>query len=413
MNAKQELREGTLPPGARDEARQLLDSLDLGLKKSFGGNRARSILNQSRVTLVGLSVADLNGSVGICGKWLPTRNRYEVTLTNKNNRKVAIKPQNILNIDCPRVKVYNKDGSSIGGRCYTNDFLFIGTDRYFELQKSCRSTGDRLILTDDGKDCLVSCTDLQECCESGPGCREIPEIAYIKQNSNQAYRGLQCHDVVDCLTDLSADATYDKISRWCRGKKVGNIRLSTLPWNLLPASTEIGDEKLKLSFDWVSIRGGRGRTKETMRPFPTLIWAHSRGIGGCSNKSSESMWIFYKELYQIVLEKGKLSPITASSLKSMQIDMRVPSIDYKMSKGTQNQLESLNKVLETCCLPKCKLTSRKKDGTRLLRCSRCRIAMYCCPEHQKEHWNVHKLNGCKVKKSKQGKKGNKKKAVKQ
>lgn len=32
------------------------------------------------------------------------------------------------------------------------------------------------------------------------------------------------------------------------------------------------------------------------------------------------------------------------------------------------------------------------DGEALLRCERCRKLTYCCAEHQRAHWKLHKKN---------------------
>jgi len=47
---------------------------------------------------------------------------------------------------------------------------------------------------------------------------------------------------------------------------------------------------------------------------------------------------------------------------------------------------------DRCELPSCR-AQKCTDGKLLKKCSGgCRgIAAYCCPEHQKEHWKVHKL----------------------
>lgn len=41
-----------------------------------------------------------------------------------------------------------------------------------------------------------------------------------------------------------------------------------------------------------------------------------------------------------------------------------------------------------CFYPNCSLQAK-------YRCGRCRGAHYCSKKHQKEHWNIHKLEGCK------------------
>merc|ERR1711908_162188 len=36
------------------------------------------------------------------------------------------------------------------------------------------------------------------------------------------------------------------------------------------------------------------------------------------------------------------------------------------------------------------LASEGPNGTALLRCGRCKEVWYCCAEHQKSHWKIHK-----------------------
>ena len=52
-------------------------------------------------------------------------------------------------------------------------------------------------------------------------------------------------------------------------------------------------------------------------------------------------------------------------------------------------LQSLAVFEKKCALPSCGL---KKSATtsKLKKCSVCYSTHYCCREHQKEHWRVHK-----------------------
>ena len=47
-------------------------------------------------------------------------------------------------------------------------------------------------------------------------------------------------------------------------------------------------------------------------------------------------------------------------------------------------------ALPFCCV-ECKRGGL--TGTKLVRCSRCKLARYCCAEHAKLHWRTHK-HGC-------------------
>jgi hypothetical protein len=51
--------------------------------------------------------------------------------------------------------------------------------------------------------------------------------------------------------------------------------------------------------------------------------------------------------------------------------------------------DSLVKVSSRCGLDSCRKQGGV-DGTTLLKCSGCRLEQYCCAQHQKKHWKIHK-----------------------
>lgn len=44
--------------------------------------------------------------------------------------------------------------------------------------------------------------------------------------------------------------------------------------------------------------------------------------------------------------------------------------------------------MSTCCLPGCEEVGK-------FTCSRCKVAKYCCSDHQKQDWSIHRKN-CKA-----------------
>ncbi|KAH8827837.1 hypothetical protein DL96DRAFT_1120602 [Flagelloscypha sp. PMI_526] len=57
-----------------------------------------------------------------------------------------------------------------------------------------------------------------------------------------------------------------------------------------------------------------------------------------------------------------------------------------MGMGMRQQLGS---SLEECGGPGCSRKTRE-GGSELLQCARCKIAVYCCSEHQRADWKMHK-----------------------
>jgi len=103
------------------------------------------------------------------------------------------------------------------------------------------------------------------------------------------------------------------------------------------------------------------------------------------------------------------------NFKMIQMENSFKKLDFEMAKNLfkeldpgnydlfikQKKIEEFNKIHPSTIKPPiksidlneiCKVCGKKST----LRCSRCQLVYYCCGQHQKEHWKVHKKECKKV-----------------
>ena len=80
-------------------------------------------------------------------------------------------------------------------------------------------------------------------------------------------------------------------------------------------------------------------------------------------------------------------------------DKCLNKISEKLDELFQND-EFNPPVQETEDFPECAMCHVKQipDGKPLLRCSACKVTLYCCTSHQKDHWPEHKATCKKLRK---------------
>jgi hypothetical protein len=55
-----------------------------------------------------------------------------------------------------------------------------------------------------------------------------------------------------------------------------------------------------------------------------------------------------------------------------------------------NELEATDSLKDTASLVTCSFCGTCPQGVKLKSCARCKIALYCCRDHQVQHWSQHK-----------------------
>ena len=74
---------------------------------------------------------------------------------------------------------------------------------------------------------------------------------------------------------------------------------------------------------------------------------------------------------------------------------RIPPLDALLEDPLREVSPHLDDKVRVCALPGCNVGG-KWLFSKMLKCGRCRSTYYCCKDHQREHWKVHKLSCCKL-----------------
>ena len=99
------------------------------------------------------------------------------------------------------------------------------------------------------------------------------------------------------------------------------------------------------------------------------------------------MWIFYRELRDIIRSKGKESVRGRKVLEMAAVSEPGPKLTTKTKAVLGEMMNEGAK--HSCGLQKCNMTSGE-GGQRLMQCSRCKNIWYCTQAHQKKDWIHHK-----------------------
>ena len=406
------------------------------------GNLPRSVRWRSRVRITGLGEAnaDLNGQEGRCGLWDGDDERFTVYL--ESGRVLSIRPANIINILEPRVVLAGLTGAEAVLNGETGIRIPVSLIETLMLPEMCRTNGEcgaedrdliEVVLDKNGREVEVrqgnTCT--QDALRSSllqvdpvrmrtgnrvstyhaisqhvPGSIPLPSIAEMKRaasgsmmNGCIAFRG----DVY--LRDLSPRDCYQKLSKWA--KREGK---SKLMWEVMPASTGMADELIKLSM---------GETRQTkcgkvagmMGETPMIMWPHSIAATGPSTEA------FAEEFFNLVRSAGRLGKRSSTVLKAW---LRNPERGNAASSAFGESMAAGSSLNAACFLPSCAMTAQHDETAapdvpehgsnclnerRLLQCSGCHDALYCSPEHQRADWVRHKKECRRAAKSKKMKAG--------